>query len=156
MDKIEWCLKAKNGFEITLPNDNLSDAYLKKAEDSLRAASVLKDNIDWEISSSYYTMYFSLYAILIKIGIKCENHSCTISFMKYFLNKYFTEEEIDLIEKSQKARIDTQYYSDRNISDEMYARITNNVSLFLVKCKDVLLQLDESSIEKIIHEFKKF
>ena len=71
MDKIKWCLTAKNGLELIEPNENLAKAYLKKAEDVLRAATVLKDNKDWEISSSYYTMYFSLYAILMKIGIKC-------------------------------------------------------------------------------------
>jgi len=149
MDKIKWCLKVKNGIEIIEPNEELTKAYLKKAEDSLRAASALKDNKDWEISSSYYTMYFSLYAILMRIGIKCEIHSCTISFMQNFLNKYFTNEEIGLIDRSQKARIDTQYYSDRNVSDEVYKEMTSNASFFLVKCKNVLNELDESSINNI-------
>lgn len=149
MDKIKWCLKVKNGLEMAEPNDELTKAYLKKAENSLRATGVLKDNKDWEISSSYYTMYFSLYAILMKIGIKCEIHSCTISFMQNFLNKHFTDEEIELIEKSQKARIDTQYYSDRNISDELYERMINNAALFLAKCKKVLNDLAEEEIENI-------
>jgi uncharacterized protein (UPF0332 family) len=149
MDKIKWCLTAKNGLELIEPNENLAKAYLKKAEDVLRAATVLKDNKDWEISSSYYTMYFSLYAILMKIGIKCEIHSCTISFMQHFLNEHFSPNEIDLIEKSQKARIDTQYYSDRNVSDELYSKITNNTSLFLVKCKEVINNLTEQDINNI-------
>ena len=149
MDKINWCLKVKNGLELVESNENLTKAYLKKAEDSLRATSTLKDNKDWEISASYYTMYFSLYAILMKIGVKCEIHSCTISFMKNFLNKYFTNEEIDLIEKSQKARIDTQYYSDRNISDELFKRMINNTASFLAKCKNVLNYLTEKEIEDI-------
>ncbi len=93
----------------------------------------MKDNKDWEISSSYYTMYFSIYAILMKVGIKCEIHSCTINFMKHMLNNHFTNDEINLIEKSQKARIDTQYYSNRNISDDLYNEITNKVPSFLVK-----------------------
>lgn len=135
MDKVKWCLKAKNGLELVEPNENLMQAYIKKAEDSLRAASVLKDNEDWEISSSYYTMYFALYAILMKIGVKCEIHSCTISFMQIFLNNHFSEQEIELIERSQKARIDTQYYSDRNISDELYNRMTRETPMFLAKCK---------------------
>lgn len=146
MDKIKWCLKQKNGLELVEPSEDLAKAYLKKAEDSLRAAAALKDNKDWEISSSYYTMYFSLYAILMKIGIKCEIHSCTISFMKQFLNDHFTDEEIDLIEKSQKARIDTQYYSGRNISDELYDRMINNTALFSAKCKEITNNLTEQEI----------
>jgi len=149
MDKIKWCLKAKNGLELVEPDKDLSDAYLKKAEGSLMAAFALKGNRDWEISSSYYTMYFSLYAILIKIGIKCEIHSCTISFMQHFLKEYFTAEDIELIEKSQKARIDAQYYSDRNVSDDLYKRIIKSPPLFLAKCKEVLHHINEDSIKQI-------
>ncbi len=155
MDKIEWCLKTKKGIELVESNNNLSKAYLKKAENSLRAASVLKNNKEWEITSCYYAMYFSLYSILTKIGIKCEIHSCTISFMQHFLHKYFLPEDIDLIERSQKARIDTQYYSDRNISEELYKKITDNAALFLVKCKELLHILDETSINNIRREFKR-
>ena len=149
-------MKAKNGLELIEPNEDLTSAYLKKAEDSLRAASVLRDNNDWEISSSYYTMYFSLYAILMNIGVKCEIHSCTISFMKEFLNKHFTHEEIDLVEKSQKARIDTQYYSDRNISDKLYVRIKNDTAFFLVKCKNALNDLTEQEINDIRNKIKEY
>ena len=156
MDKIKWCLKAKNGLELIEPNEDLSKAYIKKAEDSLRAVSVLKDNKDWEISSAYYTMYFSLYAILMKIGLKCGIHSCTISFMRHFLNKNFTSEEIELIEKSQKARIDAQYYSDRNISDELYKGIIKNLPLFLAKCKDVLNQINEETIKNIRNKINEY
>ncbi|MFH1641899.1 MAG: HEPN domain-containing protein [Nanoarchaeota archaeon] len=154
MDKIKWCFRAKNGIELIETNENLIKAYIRKAEDSLRAATSLKDNKDWEISSSYYAMYFSLYAILMKVGIKCEIHSCTISFMKNFLNDYFTDEETNLIDKSQKARIDAQYYSDRNISDELYRRITDNTSLFIAKCKNILNELNEKEIENLRERLK--
>ena len=155
MDKIKWCLNTKNGLEIIEPNEDLANAYLKKAEDSLRATIALKDNKDWEISSSYYTMYFSLYSILMKIGIKCEIHSCTISFMKTFLKNHFTKEDVNLIEKAQKARIDTQYYSDRNISEELYERIRKNTSLFMIKCKYILNKLTEKEIKQIRTTLKK-
>ena len=155
MDKIKQCLKVKNGLELIEPNEDLTKAYLKKAEDALRTAATLKDNKNWDISSSYYTMYFSLYAILMKIGVKCEIHSCTINFMQRFLNKYFTNEEIDFIEKSQKARIDAQYYSDKNISDELYKRMTNNTSLFLAKTKKIVNNLTEQEIENIRNRIKE-
>ena len=156
MDKIKWCLKAKNGFELVEPNENLTNAYLKKAENSLKATLALKGIKDWEISSSYYAIYFSLYAILMKIGIKCEIHSCSINFMRYFLSKYFKEEEINLVERSQKARIDTQYYSNRNISNELYEKIINNASLFFIRCKEVLNNLDENSIQEIRKIIQKY
>jgi len=149
MDKIDWCLKQKNGLELVEPSEELKEAYLKKAEDSLRATASLKNNKDWEISSSYYTMYFSLYAILMRAGVKCEIHSCTISFMKIFLAEYFTPEEISLIEKSQKARLDAQYYFNRNVSEETYKKMTNNCVVFLTKCKQIANNLTEKKIDKI-------
>ena len=149
MDKIKWCLKTKNGLELIEPNKNLVNAYLKKAENALRAVSDLKENKEWEIASSYYTMYFSLYAILMKIGVKCEIHSCTLSFMRNCLTEHFTDEETDLIEKSQKARIDSQYYSDRDISDELYLQIINGCPSFLARCKEVLNGLTEKEIKSI-------
>ena len=127
----------------------MANAYIKKAEDALRAASDLQNNPDWEISSSYYAMYFSLYAILMKIGVKSEIHSCTIAFMRELLKDFFQEEEILLIEKAQKARIDVQYYSDRNISDELFGKIKGQRALFVARCKDLLNLLTEENVQRI-------
>ena len=70
MEKISWCLGIKSGIEIVEPNENLSKVYIMKAENALSAAKSLKNNRDWEISSCYYSMYFALYSILMRIGIK--------------------------------------------------------------------------------------
>ncbi|MEM3555962.1 MAG: hypothetical protein QXF56_04560 [Candidatus Micrarchaeia archaeon] len=67
MSKLKWCLKTKNGIELTEPNSNLADAYIKKAEESLETMRLAKSR-DWKISTAYYTIYFSVYAILMKIG----------------------------------------------------------------------------------------
>lgn len=94
MDKIIWCLKQKGGIQLVDPNSNLAEAYIKKAEDSLSSIRINKIK-DWKISTAYYTMYFSLYSILMKIGVKCEIHSCTLEFAKHFLKEYFSEDELD-------------------------------------------------------------
>jgi len=154
MKQIKWCLNTKNGLELIEPNENLAKAYLNKSEDALRAASALHDNKDWRISSLYYTQYFSLYAILMKIGVKCEIHSCTLAFMEFLLKDFFTFDEKDLIKKSMKARTDTQYYSDRNVSDEFYLRIIKETPMFLIKCKGVLNKLTETDINKIREELQ--
>ncbi len=100
MKKIKWYLKIKKSLELIDPSEDLAKVYMKKAEDFLRASISLRGNRDWEISSCYYTMYFSLYAILMKIGVKCEVHLCTINFMKIFLMEYFDVEDVDLIRKA--------------------------------------------------------
>jgi hypothetical protein len=35
MVSIEWCLKQRNGLEIIKPNKNMSESYLKMAEESI-------------------------------------------------------------------------------------------------------------------------
>ena len=154
MDKIKWCAGKKEGLSLIEPNSNLAEAYIKKAEEALESmrVNVIKD---WKISTAYYTLYFSLYSILTKIGIKCEIHSCTIEFAKRFLRDYFTEEDLDFIEDSLKARIDSQYYVDRTVSDDQYNKMIKKAPEFLVKCKSILIKLNEKKINDIRKEFKK-
>src|SRR3989344_2215853 len=154
MDKIKWCAGKKEGLSLIEPNSNLAEAYIKKAEEALESMriNVIKD---WKISTAYYTIYFSLYSILIKIGVKCEIHSCTIEFAKRFLKEFFSEEELDFTEDSLKARIDSQYYVDRTVPDEQYNRMAKNAPEFLVKCKSILIKLNEKKINEIRKEFQK-
>lgn len=154
MDKIGWCLKQKDGISFVEPNSNLSEAYVKKAEDSLETMRI---NLikEWKISTAYYTMYFSLYALLVKAGIKCEIHSCTLEFANQFLKEYFNEDEIEFLEDSLKARIDAQYYANRNVPDRQYNDMIDKTPEFLVKCKSVLQELNEKKINEIRSKLKK-
>ena len=149
MKTIDWCKKQKNGIELIEPNNDLANAYIKKAEGSLSASLVLSNNKDWKISSLYYTMYFSVYSILMKIGIKCGIHSCTIAFAENFLKEYLNNEDINLLKNSMKARIDTQYYTDKNISDALYNGMISNAPILLSNCKNILNKLTEKNITEI-------
>ncbi len=88
------------------------------------------------------------------IGIKCEIHSCTIEFAKRFLKEFFSEEEFKSTEESLKARIDSQYYVDRTVPDEQYHKMVKNTPEFLVKCKSILIKLNEKKVNSIRDEFK--
>ena len=153
MDKIKQCIQKKGGLGLIEPNSDLAEAYIKKAEEALESMRV---NIikDWKISTAYYTLYFSLYSILTKIGIKCEIHSCTIEFAKSFLRDYFEANELDFIENSLKARIDSQYYIDRTVLDEQYNKMMMKSPEFLVKCKSILIKLNEKKINEIRDKFR--
>ena len=153
MDKIKWCAGKKEGLSLIEPNSNLAEAYIKKSEEALESmrVNVIKD---WKISTAYYTLYFSLYSVLTKIGIKCEIHSCTIEFAKRFLGEFFSEEELDFTEDSLKARIDSQYYVDRTVPDEQCNQMIKKAPEFLVKCKLILIKLNEKKINEIRKEFR--
>jgi len=148
MDKIKWFLRKREGLNLVEPNSDLANAYIKKSEEALESMRI---NIikDWKISTAYYTIYFSLYAVLMKLGIKCEIHSCTIEFAKRFLKDYFEENELDFMEDSLKARVDSQYYIDRTVPDKQYDKMTRKAPEFLVKCKSVLIKLNEKKVNEI-------
>ena len=154
MDKIKWCAGKKEGLSLIEPNSNLANAYIKKAEEALESmwVNIIKD---WKISTAYYTIYFSLYSVLMKLGVKCEIHSCTIEFAKRFLEEYFEESELDFAEDSLKARVDSQYYIDRTVPDEQYNKIIQKAPEFLVKCKSVMIKLNEKRVHEIRDKFQK-
>lgn len=154
MDKIKWCAEKKEGLRLVEPNANVANAYIKKAEEALESMRV---NIikDWKISTAYYTIYFSLYAVLMKSGVKCEIHSCTIEFARRFLKEFFEKEELDLTEDSLKARVDSQYYVDRTVPDEQYKKMMQKAPEFFVKCKAILIKLNEKKIHEIRERFQK-
>lgn len=87
----------------------------------------------------------------MEIGIKCEIHSCTIEVLKIFLSNYFLDSDFDLVEKSFQARIDAQYYVNREVPDENYNLIIKSTPLFLVKCKNIILT--EKEIDDIRKKF---
>lgn len=153
MNKIKWCIGKKGGLNLVEPNTNLSEAYVKKAEEALESIGTNKIK-DWKISTAYYAIYFSLYSLLIKTGVNCEIHSCTIEFAKQFFNEYFGSGEIEFVEDSLKARIDSQYYVDRTVPDSQYRKMIKLAPGFFVKCKSILIKLNEKKINEIRSKFQ--
>jgi len=154
MNKIRWCVGKKEGLSLIEPNSDLARAYALKAEEALESIPV---NIvkDWKISTAYYTVYFSLYSVLMKLGVRSEIHSCTIEFAKIFLREFFEESELNFMEDALKTRVDSQYYVDRTVPDAMYNALIRGAPEFFVKCKSVLIRLNEKKINGIRDLFQQ-
>lgn len=151
MDQIKWCLNQKKGIELVEPSDNLRGAYLIKAEEALEVLRTAKIR-DWQLTTAYYAMYHGIYSLLMKIGVKCEIHTCTIEFTKRYLEKHFTAEDFVLIDKAFKARNDSQYYVNRKVTNEDYDLIMKKAPSFFVKCKNTVL--DQKEINEIREKIK--
>jgi len=106
--KLSWCFKLKDGIKIVEPNERLSKSYLEQAKSSLlRAEKDLNDNdFLWATVTIYYAEYYALYSFLQRIGIKCENHACSILATGFLLG----EDKIRIINQHKDKRIDAQYY----------------------------------------------
>lgn len=113
MKKINWCKKQKKGIKIIEPNDNLSQEYFENAEESLRVLRNIKETKSnmWIATTKYYIEYFAVYSVLMKLGIKCEIHECTIALVEFLEKEKIIQEGVSrILERDKELRIDNQYY----------------------------------------------
>jgi|TARA_Y100000034_G_scaffold111561_1_gene144728 uncharacterized protein (UPF0332 family) len=140
MDKIDWCLKQKSGIKLIEPNNNLCEEYFKSAEENLDA--MLKLTGKWKSITAYYACYEAIYAILQKIGIKCDIHECTLELLNLIEN--INEELKNFILDLKKERIDIQYYlKEPKKLDE------DKVKEFVLSCKAASSLLTENQINEV-------
>src|SRR5207244_1495785 len=59
--------------------------------------------------------YYALYSFLQRIGIKCENHSCSIVAVSFLLG----EDKTKTINQHKEKRIDAQYYIKTDKEDKI-------------------------------------
>jgi uncharacterized protein (UPF0332 family) len=155
MASLNWCYKQKDGIKTDEPNDNLASAYLKMAENAMGTMNRERNyNSMFAISACYYSMYYSLYAVLRKIGVKCEIHSCTLEFMRVMLSEYYSIEEMKTIKIAFDARNTAQYYADKVVSKEDSDFIMAKAPSFLSKSKQIMAKLNEKDTEEIRKKFK--
>lgn len=118
--KIVWCSRQKKGIRLTAPNENLCDAYLKKANDSLKSMNLNMSArlFDWTVDAAYYARYHAIYALLQKCGIKSEIHDCSITLISFLFGEILGEQLIEELERAKEQRINLVYYTNRMISEE--------------------------------------
>lgn len=125
MEKIEWCLSQRGGLKMVEENANLAREYLENAEDSLRVLNSIKETKSnmWLATTKYYIEYFSVYALLMRIGVKCEIHDCTIEFVEWLEKEGILPKGTSrMLERDKDLRIDNQYYlKNRPVNIEMEA-----------------------------------
>lgn len=148
MKEISWCKKQKYGIKLIEPNENLSEEYFTNAEESmgvLRDIYETKSNM-WLATTKYYIKYFAIYSVLMKIGIKCEIHDCTIAVVD-FLEKedIFHKGTAETLEKDKNLRIDNQYYLKNKPVEINFQNLSN----FLLQIKEINENLDSETISKI-------
>lgn len=139
MVEIDWCKKQVKGISLIDVNLDLGKSYLEDAYESLKVA--LKSEGKWRVVTAYYACYDSLYAILMKCGIKSEIHDCTIKLMDLF---DFSENEISFMKKMKQDRINSQYYRMKiNLGD------LRKVKEFILKCEKIYGELNGAEVIKI-------
>ena len=148
MKKISWCKNQNKGIKLVEPSDNLSKEYYETAEESLRVLKSIQNtqsNI-WLATTKYYIEYFAFYSILMKLGIKCEIHDCTISLADFLeKEKMIPKGTTKTLETDKELRIDNQYYlKNKPVNIDF-----NKISEFIISIKETLDNLSKEKIEEL-------
>ncbi len=92
---------------------------------------------------------------MLRIGIKCEIHACSLAFMEKCLNSFYEANDVEMINKAFKARIDLQYYADRPVDEKSIQDIKEYCTAFFIRTKDILSKISEKQIKNIREALKK-
>src|SRR3989344_4028837 len=144
--KISWCLKQKKGIELVELNDNLCKAYFNESEETLQ--EIGDGSSKWDVIKAYYACYHALYAILIKCGIKCEIHDCSIELMK--LMDSFSKEDYNFLSELKEKRIQVQYYLKKKTLDNL-----KPIKQFVLKCQEIAENINPKKIREAIKHGKR-
>lgn len=157
MVSFDWCLKQKEGIKLVEPNPNLAQSYMRMSQEAIGTMNrEIKHNLTFAISACYYSQYYALYAIMRRIGVKCEIHSCSIEFMQKFLPDKYSSEDVSLVKQAFKLRNLAQYYADQIISQDHYEPIMEKTADFVAKSQTILSSINETIVESIRKEVKHY
>jgi len=154
MKKINWCKKQEKGVKLIEPNDNLSEEYFQNSEESLRVLKSItetKSNM-WLATTKYYIEYFAIYSLLMKIGIKCEIHDCTIALVAWLENEgIINKGTAKILEDDKELRIDNQYYLKNKPVKINFEELLS----FIISIKEILGKLNYEKIAQIRRKIKE-
>ena len=126
--QLKWCFNLKDVLRMAEPNERLAKSYLEESKSSLkRAEKNFKDkDLLWTTVVIYYAEYYALYSFLQRIGIKCENHFCSILAAGFILGG----DKTMIINSHKDKRIDAQYYMKIGKEEEEFlGRVMKRYSL---------------------------
>lgn len=146
---IRWCARQKRGIRMVEPSECLRQAYAGKSHDSMR---VMQNCIgegmgDWAYSASYHAMYFSAYAVLMRAGIKCEIHDCTIALIGHLFGGSIDAGLVGDFEKAKKMRVEAQCHTAVTGPVEDADRLASSTCRFVLAMEELADNLNRDGIE---------
>jgi len=143
MNKFLMKLISEEKIKLVESSEDIAIAYLHKSGKSLLSAKTLVniENLDDAIALTYYSMYYSVLALLFKIGIKSENHTGSILLLKEIFDLDVSE-----LQKAKKDRVDKQYYVDFSTTKKEVLNAIILAEEFNAKIK---LKIDTISLSEV-------
>lgn len=151
-NKLNWCFRLKDGLRVAESSERLAKSYLKEAKLSIeRAEKNFRDgDMLWATVVIYYAEYYALYSFLQRIGIKCENHFCSILLASFLLG----EEKIRIINEHKDKRIDAQYYMKVD-KEEQVNKMLQEAKIFISIFDELVSNINEREINSYRAKLKR-
>ena len=143
-------IKKQGKLELVDSSEEMKRSYMIKSESNLISAKILLSNerLEESVSLAYYSMYHLLNALLIKVGIKSENHTASIILLKLL----FGIDNKDIYE-SKKERIDKQYYIDFIITKNDVEDTIKKAERFNAKIVDFISKISNNDVKDYRKKF---
>ena len=150
--KLKWCFRIKDGLKTAEPNERLCKSYLEHAKSSLLRAEkdLADDDLLWSTVAIYYAEYYALYSFLQRIGVKCENHTCSILAVCFLLG----EEKVKIINEHKGKRIDAQYYMKVD-KEEKVKMMLQEAKRFISSYDEMVSNLSDDDIKQFRNRISK-
>ena len=141
----------KDGLRLARPDEALAKSFLNEAKSSLkRAEKDLEDgDLLWSTVVIYYSDYYALYSFLQRIGIKCENHFCSILTAERLLGV----QKVKTINEHKGKRISAQYYM-RTESEQKVRDMLKEAKAFVSGFEDFVSNMTDKEAEGYMEKFK--
>jgi uncharacterized protein (UPF0332 family) len=138
-------LKGDDIIKFVSPSGDIAESYIIKSDKSLISAKVVLDidNFEDSVALLYYSMYYSVLALLFVIGIKSENHTCSIILLK----ELFGINNEDIF-NAKKERIDKQYYVDFQVTGRQVKDLIVIAENFNSRVQSFMDSLTNSDVQK--------
>ncbi|MFW6450034.1 MAG: HEPN domain-containing protein, partial [Nanoarchaeota archaeon] len=94
------------------------------------------------VALTYYSMYYSVLALLFRTGVKCENHTAAAMLLK----QIFDIDNKD-IEQAKAQRIDKQYYVDFSVTKEEVKNAIRTAEDFNTKIFNFIDSLSNKDVD---------
>lgn len=154
-DYLKWCAEKDKGIKIIAPSENLVRAYLEKSRTAIKSMEVNANAgiAEWVVSTSYYARYFAAYALMSKIGVKCEIHDCTIALFSHLFSDSIPSHFIKEFKQSKDDRVDMQYYpKEAKINTE---QLISQTKTFVLQMEEIIDGLNTEKIAVLQNKVKE-
>ena len=143
-------IKFQNQISLVEPNSEIKDSYLSDSESYFSSAKILfnLNKLKETTQLVYFSVYYSLLAILFRIGIKSENHLASVILLKEIFDI-----DNEFILSLRKKRVAT-YYPNFEIEKKILEKTINDAEEFNDKILNFLSNLSQEKINFYKNKFK--